>query len=704
MTFLASSLMWSLLALAAIPFLIHWLSRRFPKKYVFSSLTDLKKSIAGRSRLFKWRHFLYLILRVLAIAALVLAFLEPVTGLKNKGNTEGIRHVVIAIDQSLSMAHRDGNFSTWKRTLNETHKLLASLDPLDKVNLVMVGRTPESSFSQFSHNTAAARKFLSQKEPLPVEADFRSANSLIAQLAGKANGPVEVYYLSDFQRKNWANIHFQGLPQEARLFFIPTTDDTERANQAILDCALVDSLPIRSQPFAIKTRVANYSANNYNGKLEIIASESLSSETTVALAPWAEREVTLEFPGLPPGTHRLRIQLANDQLALDNTRWLVLEVGEAEETVILSSASDPARGDSPPVRFLRAAVNPFGKDQGSYRVRELIGEPLLPSTLSGTSKLLASRMDELTVEEAGILTSFLHSGGGMILFLDGEHDRENLRKIENESTGSLPLNLSSRLSSANLPGGAMKVARGDFRSPFLRLFEGERRRNLGFLEFYDLYHASPTGEGRILLSYADGTPAMAEAQVGLGTLLLCNFSVSELSSNLARQQLFPGWIHDILANLAPAGGEEIDYQVGDLVHTDAWASEIQGRAVIAPDGREVSARADMRGERIFLNFQADQPGIYQVPGRGERTLLAFAVNPANRESDLRTLDVGVLPTRAPNSENGGIRQDGQSFRELSKGRPAFHWFLFAALFFLCAESLLHALLSPGSTPRKTIKA
>lgn len=704
MTFLANSLMWGLLALAALPFLIHWLSRRFPKKYVFSSLADLKKSIAGRSRIFKWRHFLYLILRALAIAALALAFLEPVTGLNNKDGQNGIRHVIIVVDQSLSMAHQDGNFSTWKRTLNETDKLLSSLDPLDKVNLVMVGRTPETCFAQFSHNTAAARKFLSQKKPLPVEADFKSANSLIKQLADKANGPVEVYYLSDFQRKNWANIHFENLPEQARLFFVPTTDDAQRANQAILDCSLVDRIPIRGQPFAIKARVANYSANNYNGKLEIIASESQSSETTVSLAPWGESEITLEFPGLTPGIHRLQVQLANDQLALDNTRWMVIEVGEAEETLILSSKNENEDEVSPPVRFLRAAVNPFGKDQGSYRIRELVGEPLQASTLSGTSKLLASRMPKLTTEESGILTTFLSSGGGMILFLDGEHDRENLRKIENEMSGSLPITLTTRLSSANLPGGAMKVARGDFRSPFLRLFEGERRRNLGFLEFYDLYHASPTGEGRILLSYADGTPAMAEAQVGLGTLLLCNFSISELSSNLARQQLFPGWIHDILANLAPAGATELDYLAGDQVNTDAWANEVLGRAIIGPDGKEVKTKTDMRGQRAFLNFQAEQPGVYQLPGRGQRILRSFAVNPSNRESDLRALDIDILPTRAPGSKGGSLMKVGQSYQELHKGRPAFHWFIFAALFFLMLESLLHGLLTPSTSPQKAIKA
>ena len=53
-------------------------------------------------------------------------------------------------------------------------------------------------------------------------------NTLAIQLADKAQGPVELYYVSDFQRKNWASIHFRGLPGEARLFFVPATDNDQR--------------------------------------------------------------------------------------------------------------------------------------------------------------------------------------------------------------------------------------------------------------------------------------------------------------------------------------------------------------------------------------------------------------------------------------------------------------------------------------------
>ena len=39
---------------------------------------------------------------------------------------------------------------------------------------------------------------------------------------------------------------------------------------------------------------------------------------------------------------------------------------------------------------------------------------------------------------------------------------------------------------------------------------------------------------------------MASLGHGLGTMLLVNFSVSEFSSNLARQKIFPAWIQEMV--------------------------------------------------------------------------------------------------------------------------------------------------------------
>ena len=43
MHFLNASWLWPLLPLVAIPPLIHWLSNRYPKKFAFSSIDEIRK-------------------------------------------------------------------------------------------------------------------------------------------------------------------------------------------------------------------------------------------------------------------------------------------------------------------------------------------------------------------------------------------------------------------------------------------------------------------------------------------------------------------------------------------------------------------------------------------------------------------------------------------------------------------------------------
>ena len=164
----------------------------------------------------------------------------------------------------------------------------------------------------------------------------------------------------------------------------------------------------------------------------------------------------------------------------------------------------------------------------------------------------------------------------MIYFLDGRADPQNLAALEKVvGPDTMPLRLAQRRTATNLVSGAQQVVRGDFKSRYLKLFQGAARQNLALMEFYDSYQAGATKAGGILLAYADDSPAMASLHHGMGTMLLLNFSANELSSNLARQQVFPAWMQDLVKSISADEPPPAAHTIGETLRAEVWRNEMR---------------------------------------------------------------------------------------------------------------------------------
>ena len=275
-------------------------------------------------------------------------------------------------------------------------------------------------------------------------------------------------------------------------------------------------------------------------------------------------------------------------------------------------------------------------------------------------------------------------GGGLIYFLDGPADAENLAALE-KITGpkSMPLRLARRNVATNVTAGAQQIVRGDFKSRYLQLFQGDARQDLALLDFYDYYQAGATGAGGVLLEYGDASPAMASLHHGLGTVLLLNFSAGEFSSNLARQRIFPAWMQDLVKAVSTAEPPPSSHSIGETVHAEIWRSEMRND-LLNPAGASVTTQRELTGDRCSLVFTPDQTGFYTLGA--PRPAYAFGVNPATDQSDLRQIDKQLLPTEFADRHEAHFVAGADDFDQLAKGRPIFHWFVLGGLAFLLLES------------------
>ncbi|AHF93035.1 membrane protein [Opitutaceae bacterium TAV5] len=701
MHFLNTALLAALVPLLALPVLIHFLNKRFPQRFLFPTLEHLRKTAAERSRIHRWRHRLLTLVRTLFLLLLLAAFLKPV--LDRFGGGAGAdagdsRRVLILVDHSLSMEHSRAGATARQRAAIEAGKIISTLGPDDELNVIAVGQAPAMCFSVFSRNHPDALRFLNALPPGYTRADFTAANLLAARLVdtspataappspSAASARAEIYYLSDFRRRDWAQVDFLPLAGRARLYFTDV-GAPDAANRAILDVSLPQVRALAGDIVPLEITVGNFSDAPLRDTLTIRIDNNQLLQHEVEAAPWSSARVSVPVPATSPGLHLCEVSLPPDALAADDRHVVTLSVLEKEEILTLSANADPA---ADPVRFLHAALNPWPGQAGSLLPRHHDTFSLDAAALAGARKIFITRAGPLSDTAAAALAKLLFHGSGIVWFLDADSDADNLARLGQHLDGvTLPITLGPLRKLESIGEDAQQVATGDFKSPFLHLFRGTLRQDLALLEFYDFHTASATGSGRILLRFADETPAMASLEYGLGTLVLMNFSVSEFSGNLARQRIFPAWVQDLVRQLDTAEPPPLSFTAGQPVQGEIWRADLRAGPVKDPSGRTVEVRQEPLGERSAITFTATEPGFYTLAAAGSTRLrTAFAVNPDTAESDLRPVDKAHLPAQLAEGQQAALIEGQSDYDEVARGRPVWQWFLLTALAFLVIEMAL----------------
>jgi hypothetical protein len=431
----------------------------------------------------------------------------------------------------------------------------------------------------------------------------------------------------------------------------------------------------------LEITIGNFCKEPFAGRVTVTLDKKYSVDQEVSVAAWSDEKITVPVPVGGPGVHLCEVLLPPDALEYDNQFLLTLSVLEKEEVLIVTDNPDERKSGA---YFLKTALNPFENESGSLLPKIISSSELSPARLAGVKKIFFTQVNRLSPEACDITGKFLFQGGGLVYFLDGPADVENLAAL-GKITGpdTMPLRLARHNVATNVTAGAQQIVRGDFKSPYLKLFQGDARQDLSLLEFYDYYQAGATSAGGVLLEYGDGSPAMASLHHGLGTALLLNFSVGEFSSNLARQRIFPAWMQDLMKTISTTEPPPSAYTVDEPVHTEVWRREMRGE-VIGPAGVVANTHRELMGERCALDFKPDRPGFYTLGS--PQMLYAFGVNPATDQSDLRPMDKSLLPTEFSDNHDAHIIAGADDYDAVAHGRPIFHWLVIGALILLVMES------------------
>lgn len=635
------------LAGASLPILIHLIGRRRAPTVRFAAfdfLMAINERLARRERL---RQLLLLLLRTLAIIALVLAVARPVP-IRSAAAPAVSRRLAIVLDASLSMGYvRDGRtlLERGKRLARET---LSHLQPGDAATLVVAGREVHPVFQTPTLDLAAVRGALERIEQPEGVADLGAAiDAALAQLGGDGSGATLVV-ISDLSQNSFEGLRPTAMdpPPEVRLI-----DAAERESPAALGNVAIERVTVERTGEAaserrIKVLLRNYGAEAVADRpMELSLDGVVTQRGFVSIEPRGSEEKTLthtfDGTGIFHGT--VRLAAAENGYGADDSMSFVVDV--APGVRVLAVNGDPRTVPyEDELFFLERALQavPRGEPPIELRIvsRDELLDPNAGVSFEGVDVVLLANVGELPEGAVAQLRRFVAGGGGLLFTLGEQVDFERA----NQSYGDLlPHTLRDLHKAADEVAGTppLGVTDVDWDHPILAGLGAAVEESLRASRTSRYFNVDVGAAVRALplLRFDNGAPALLERRAaGDGRVMLLTTSVDVDLSDLALRSAFPPLVQRSVRYLARAvsGAGVEPMRVGQEVEIPV-PTGAQALALVSPNGKRLEvdtgdtsrrrARFGPLGELGIYSAEARQPEWTRVPR------LDVAVNQSLLESD-----------------------------------------------------------------------
>jgi hypothetical protein len=647
-----------LLALAAVPVLVHLVARAKPPIWEFPALDLLKQVIRRTQRIKRPRDYLVLLLRTLGIIALAAAFLRPVfLGDNQLAGTAEKKTIVLVIDRSASMACVDGAQTRFGTACTRAAELLESAGSNTLANVIWLDGLPSAIFSAPSPNRDFLLETLGKATAEPQPGAIPVALNLAYEQLRGVDGTREIFVLSDFQAVAWKDVPLTP-PSGIKLLTVSVTTK-EVGNIALASLRAEPAEPVLGQPLDLLARVRNFSAEPRRAEILFTAGESRQTRSA-EIPPWGEAEIGVNLTLNTTGAVPIQASLEEDAFPGDDVRYGVLTVKEAVRLTISADASQAAATEpllalGQTIPWLRTQVLPLSAALAAETdllfVHQWTGDKLTE---------LQQRVQQGTVVMVAPQVS-----------LPAEKIRLLLGALESATTNKLNQANSAtehtvKVVAENHPAFAIFKS-GEFGSPFPTKFKQRATSSL-------------TGIGTPLAVYEDGVPALQQGADPAMPMYFWNMDFAPATSawsNEAAFVVFWGeWCrtmppkrlnssHEILPGTKPTFTATTDIPADQLIFQNASGT--------SPALRKLSAAS--------WEAPAAVPGAYTWRV-GSGVLEQVACNFPESESDLRTLTPSQLTAPAV------VATERASMAAARDGRPLTWLCLWIALGCLGLEALV----------------
>lgn len=666
------------LAALAVPVLIHLIQRERKNVVAFPSLMFIRRIPYESVRRRKIRNWALLMLRLGALALIVLAFARPFLRKPALAAAAagGAREVVVLVDRSYSMAYG----TRWTRAMDAARSAIAAVGPADRGSIVFFASGADVALRSTADRgrlTAA----IADAKPGAGATRYGPALKLAGSILSESGLPNrEVILISDFQRSGWKGAEGVRLPDRAVLTPVPIVD-ASTSNVSVTPVAMQRTMFSGQERVAITGGVLNHAAapaSNVDVTLEI-GGRALQTKR-VNVEPNGSASVTFEPVTPPAGTSRAVVRVTPDALPADDAfhftlspkepvRVVVVDRGGATRDASLYLARALAIGDAPRFETVtRTAETLSGEDVARARVVILNDVPV-------------------SAAAAGRLSTFVNQGGGLLVAL-GERAAwpGNAAEVLPATPGA-PVDRTK--------GSSARLGTLEYGHAIFEPFRAPRSGDFSGARFYGYRGVTVTPGAKIIARFDDGAPALVERTVGGGRVLVWTSTLDVEWNDLPLKPVFLPFVHRVATSLAAYAERPAWITVGEVLDTAAArggpapAGRQDARVVLTPSGQRLTL--DSEGPEVL---ELAEQGFYEVRGAGRNAEPAMTVasNVDLAESDLSAMAPEDVAAAAMGHAGGAAAGAGEnaviSDEEQERAQRVWWYLLCGGVMLLGMETLL----------------
>ena len=513
----------------ALPILAHLLARQKVKRTDWAAMQFLNRSVRVRSRQIRLRDIFLLCLRCLAIFLLVTAFARPFmeeAEVLPEGIGERRAGVVIALDASFSMGHRDETSTRFEQALEKIAAVAADIHPGDPVSLVLLGAEHQVVARNMAFDPVLFDEILRAQSPSPESLDLDSVPQMLRGLVEAMDVPQkEIYLVSDLQagdwgdRPAWFGEALNTLGKSASMTLVPVRGGAD--NLAVTDLELVSGVLRKDTAARYRATVRNCGTTAVaNVRVKGVADgNTVDTKIIPSIAPGASETVSLFVHFRNSGAVRMSAELEPDSLLEDNVRRTVAVIRDEVSVLSVEGSSDGGSRS-----FITAALRARGGSGGgeNFAVQSVPWIDLPAQDLAAFDVVILQNVPEITPEQARSFEDYVRAGHGLIWFAGDKIDSSAWNKRSAlDGISLLPAVIEQTVSTGDALGVGRPLDPSMPDHPVSRPLRSLPEDLLSETRFRKVLQVKPSATSSTVMSLA-GTaePLLLEHSVGRGQVFM----------------------------------------------------------------------------------------------------------------------------------------------------------------------------------------